>query len=48
MFISASHIPIVKLIWISLAITTHCIQEHWQTLNSVEHGWERGLPLLMV
>lgn len=48
MVISASYAPIVKFIWISLAITIHCIQEQWQTLKNVEHGWERGLLLVMV
>ena len=41
MLISVSHIPIVKLLWINFAITIHCIQEQWHTLNSVEHGWEK-------
>lgn len=42
MLISVSHFPIIKLLWINFAITIHYIQEQWHTLNSVDHGWEKG------
>lgn len=42
MLISVSHIPIVKLLWINFAISIHCVHMQWHTLNSVEHGWEKG------